>query len=54
MTPKQIIQLVVGALAFLIWSIIALFNLTVPADYLKFIEGVDLGLIALVLREMQT
>lgn len=52
MSPRLIIQLVIGVVAFCIWSAIAYFDPSARADYLKFIISVVVGLVALILRDM--
>lgn len=53
MQLKTILQIVVGAVSYSAWGVFAFFDPSVRPDFLHFNVGIAMGVIGLVLRDMQ-
>lgn len=52
MNTKEKLQIFIGFVAFAIWSAMSYYDPSMRPDYAKFIISVVVGLVALVLRDM--
>lgn len=54
MTNRTIILILMGITGFAIWTFMAWQDSSLRADYLKFIIGIVVGVVGLVLRDLPT